>query len=90
MWFDRPVRKRKGGEQVEMKSALDFKDFLQNFFSSNSLFNSEKAVLCFDSGICDWSAYMSYVIQPIRAQIDFNPPISDVRINYLNCICAFK
>ncbi len=26
---------------------------------------------------------MSYVIQPIRAQIDFNPPITDVRIVYL-------
>ena len=27
---------------------------------------------------CDWSAYVSYVIQPIRAQIYFNPPITDV------------
>ena len=39
--------------------------------------------------ICDWPAYVSYVIQPIREKIDFNPSIADVRINYLKLFLGF-
>ena len=40
--------------------------------------------------ICDWSDYVSYLNQPIRAQIVFNPPITDIRINYLELYFAIK
>ncbi len=36
-----------------------------------------------NSDHCDWSAYVLYLIQPIRAQIVFNTPIIGVRIDYL-------
>ena len=36
----------------------------------------------FNSDSCDWSVYFSNLFQPFKAQIVFNPPIKDVRINY--------
>ncbi len=33
------------------------------------------------SVICNWSAYVSYLIKKIRAQIVFNQLITDVRIS---------
>ena len=45
-------------KQVDLKSTLNFKDFYKN------------TVLVNQSDICDWSAYVAYAIQPIRALID--------------------
>ena len=52
-------------KQVDLKSTLNFKDFFKN-----SLFKGASTVLVDQSDICDWSAYVAYAIQPIRALID--------------------
>ncbi len=62
---------------------FEIRNKFKDFVLQNSYF---KALIHFwniNSDICDCSAYVSYVIQPIRAQIDFNPPITDSRIFYV-------
>ena len=66
-------------QQVDLKSPLNFKAFFYKIL----YLTAQIQFLVINSDICVWSAYVSYIIQPFRAQIDFNPPITDVCINYL-------
>ncbi len=67
-------------QQVDSKSAL-FKDlFLLNSSKNNTVLGHQ---------ICDWSAYVSYVIQPITLITDLNPLITDARVDYLKLNLRF-
>ncbi len=71
-------------QQVDLKAALKFKDFFHKYVFHKIFYLIEQiGFKAINSDIADWSAYVSYVIQPIRAQIDFNQQITDVRMNYL-------
>ena len=43
-----------------------------------------------NSDICNWTAHVSYLIQPNKAQKILNPPITDVRIKYLKLYYAIE
>ena len=60
-------------QQIDLKSELNVKDFFHKIL----YLIAQKQFQVINCDIIDWSAYMSYVIQPIRAQIDFKDTVDD-------------